>query len=132
MRFVIHNLSECHLHVCYAGICFTAKKKAATEAKKVIAVANRATNKAAKATKEAAAKKKNNRKGKKAGHLQDIENLEDAIQQLFLEPNNEIRTIKEEDVIEQLNAKLQAATNEASPRNNHRPQRIRVPPKRYL
>jgi hypothetical protein len=111
MRFVIHNLSECHLHVCYAGICFTAKKKAVTEAKKVIAVANHATNKAAKATKEAAAKKKNNRQGKKAGHLQDIENLKDAIQQLFLEPNNEIRTIKEEDVIEQLNAKLQAATN---------------------
>jgi hypothetical protein len=63
---------------------------------------------------------------------QGVESLENAIQHLFLEPNNEARTIEEEDVVEQLNAELQATTNETS-RNKPRPQRItRAPPKRYL
>jgi hypothetical protein len=111
----------------------SAKKKAAAEAKKIAAAANRVTNKTAKAA-EAAAKTnpKYNRKGKKAGHSQGVESLEDAIQHLFLEPNNEAKTIEEENVVKQLNAELQAATNEIS-RNKPRPQRItRAPPKRYL
>jgi hypothetical protein len=65
---------------------------------------------------EAAAIKKNpgnNRKGKKAGHSQAIEEPEETIHQLFSEANNEIEAIKEDDVIEQLNAELKAATNEA-------------------
>jgi hypothetical protein len=104
----------------------SAKKKAAAEAKKIAAAANRVTNKAAKAAEEA--KKKNNRKGKKAGHSQGIKDPEGAIQNLFWD---EAETI-EEDVIEQLNAELQAATNETS-RIRPRPQRTtRAPPKRYL
>jgi hypothetical protein len=55
----------------------SAKKKAAAEAKKIIIAANRVINKAAKVAEEA--KKKNNRKGKKAGHSQGIEDPEGAI-----------------------------------------------------
>jgi hypothetical protein len=102
----------------------SAKKKAAAKTKKITATTNRATNKAAKTAKKA--KKKNNRKDKKASHSQDIENPESAIQNLFY---NEAETIKE-DVIEQLNAELQAATIETS---RLRPQRTsRAPPKKYL
>ena len=79
----------------------SAKKKIAAEIKKIIIVANRVTNKIAKAAEEAAAKKnlKNNRKGKKAGHLQNIKGLEDAIQYLFLKPNNKARIIGEKNVV---------------------------------
>jgi hypothetical protein len=105
----------------------SAKKKTAAKAKKIAATANRITNKAAKAAAKKA-KKKNNKKGKKAGHSQDIKDPEGAIQNLFWD---EAETI-EKDVIKQLNAKLQAATNETS-RNRPRPQRTtRAPPKRYL
>ncbi len=49
----------------------SAKKKITAEIKKITAAANRVINKATEAAEEAAAKKnlKNNRKGKKAGHL---------------------------------------------------------------
>ncbi len=79
----------------------SAKKKIAAEIKKIIIVANRVTNKIAKAAEEAAAKKnlKNNRKGKKADHLQNIKGLEDAIQYLFLKPNNKARIIGEKNVV---------------------------------
>lgn len=106
----------------------SAKKKAAAETKKAMTAAN----KAVKAAEKVATKKdsKNNRKGKKGSHSQDVENLEEAIQQLFLERNNEAGTIEEEDVVEQLNTELQAATTVAVSR---RPQRTtRAPPKRYL
>jgi hypothetical protein len=82
----------------------TAKKKAANEAKKVANAINRAANKATMAMEvEAAATKKNpgnNRKGKKAGHSQAIEKSEEAIHQLFSEANNEVKAIKEDDIIE--------------------------------
>jgi hypothetical protein len=119
-----------------------AKKKAANETKKVANAMNRAANKTAMEVEAAAAKKNpgNNRKGKKAGHSQAIEEPEEAIHQLFSEANNEAEAIEEDDVIEQLNAELQAATNEAPtneapineapPPNNHRPKRVtRVPPR---
>jgi histone H1/5 len=119
----------------------SAKKKAAAEAKKIAAAANRVTNKAAKAAEEAtkiaekiAAKTnpKNNRKDKKTGHSQNIKNLENAIQHLFLELDSEAKIIKEKNIVEQLNTELQAATNETS-RNKFRPQRTtRAPLKRYL
>jgi hypothetical protein len=119
----------------------SAKKKAAAEVKKIAAAANRVTNKAAKAAEEAtkAAEKiaaktnpKNNRKDKKAGHSQNIEGLKDAIQHLFLKSDSEAKTIEEENVVEQLNIELQAATNEIS-RNKSKSQRTtRAPSKRYL
>jgi hypothetical protein len=59
----------------------SAKKKVTAEAKKIATTANRVTNKAAKTAEEV--KKKNNKKGKKAGHSQGIENPEGAIQNLF-------------------------------------------------
>jgi hypothetical protein len=86
----------------------SAKKKAAAEAKKIVVIANRAINKTAKAAEET--KKNNNRKGKKAGHSQSIKNPKGAIQNLFCD---EAETI-EKDVIEQLNAELQAITIETS------------------
>ena len=94
----------------------SAKKKVAAEVKKIIIVAN----KVVRAAEEAATKKnlKNNRKSKKGSHLRDVENPEETIQQLFLESNNKAVIIKE-DVINQLNTKLQAATNKAS-RSNYR------------
>jgi hypothetical protein len=92
-----------------------AKKKVANEVKKVANAINRAANKVAMEVEAATAKKNlgNNRKGKKVGYLQAIEEPEKAIHQLFSETNNEVKAIEEKDVIKQLNAELKAATNEA-------------------
>jgi hypothetical protein len=99
----------------------SAKKKTAATAKKERIVANKAANTAAAKTKAGKAKKTNNRGSEKTSHSKDIEDLAEAIQGLF-----------EEDVVDQLNAELQAASP-PSPRHNHRPQRnARAPPRRYL
>jgi hypothetical protein len=92
----------------------SANKKATAATKKERTVTNKTANTAAAKTKA--------EKAKKTSHLKDIEDLAEAIQGLF-----------EEDVINQLNAKLQAAVSPLFSRYNHRPQRTeRAPPRRYL
>jgi wobble nucleotide-excising tRNase len=95
-----------------------ARKKVESANKKATA----ATKKERTAANKAAAAGTKAEKAKKTSHSKNIEDLAEAIQGLF-----------EEDIVDQLNAKLQAAVSPLSPRHNHRPQRTeRAPPRRYL